>query len=550
LSESSNTWRTYISVAAGFTLLTAALTYPQIFVLPTHVGVHYDALFSIWRLGWIAHQLPRDPLHLFDANIFHPERNTLAYSDAILLQGVLGAPLIWAGLDPVTVHNLLVLLSFVTAAVATYAWLSTRGLAAGPAALGAAIFGFQQYRIAHLPQLELLWTCWIPLAFLTLERIFERPGLRNAVLLGLVVGLQFWSCLYYGVFLVTALAVLAVVFLLKRHPRRWPALIRPGICAVAITVVLCLPYAAPYLDTRDLGAQRSREAANWSAVPANYVSTTAESLLFRQQPSNMSPFEGVLFPGFLTIGLAMVGAARSRDLRTLAYVGLAVIAFDLSLGVNGLLHDPLQRAVPIFASLRVPARWFVIVSAALTVLAAMGAASLAGLLRGRARQMAVASLLAVTLLEASAVPVPLTEVPERPRRVYRWLRDQPPGPIVEWPLPRANSLGLTRVPDYMYYATEHWQPLAVGYSGLYPRSYIRLVEAMVTFPSRRSLSYLQDRGVRYLILHSNPDPVRYVDVAMELGDRHEVELLYVDRTLKEEIAVYAVHPRHVANPSP
>ena len=84
------------------------------------MGEHYDSLFSTWRLAWIAHQLPRDPLHLFDANIFYPELDTLSYSDALLLPGFLGAPLMWMGLHPVVEHNLLVLISFVACGVSMY----------------------------------------------------------------------------------------------------------------------------------------------------------------------------------------------------------------------------------------------------------------------------------------------------------------------------------------------------------------------------------------------------------------------------------------------
>ena len=44
----------------------------------THLPGHSDALFSIWRLSWIAHAMARDPSHLFDANIFYPHTRTLA----------------------------------------------------------------------------------------------------------------------------------------------------------------------------------------------------------------------------------------------------------------------------------------------------------------------------------------------------------------------------------------------------------------------------------------------------------------------------------------
>ena len=43
-----------------------------------------DPLFSTWRIGWIAHQIVTSPLHLFDANIFYPERLTLTLSDPVI----------------------------------------------------------------------------------------------------------------------------------------------------------------------------------------------------------------------------------------------------------------------------------------------------------------------------------------------------------------------------------------------------------------------------------------------------------------------------------
>ena len=56
-----------------------------------------DTAFNTWVVAWVAHQLPRDPLHLFDAPIFFPEHDTLAYSEHMIVQAVMGAPLQWAG---------------------------------------------------------------------------------------------------------------------------------------------------------------------------------------------------------------------------------------------------------------------------------------------------------------------------------------------------------------------------------------------------------------------------------------------------------------------
>ena len=72
-----------------------------------------DTMLNEWTLAWFAHQAPRDPLHLYDANIFYPERRTLAYSEAMIVQSAMGAPIRWLGAGPVLVYNLVLLAGFV-----------------------------------------------------------------------------------------------------------------------------------------------------------------------------------------------------------------------------------------------------------------------------------------------------------------------------------------------------------------------------------------------------------------------------------------------------
>ena len=66
----------------GFSALVIALTWPQIRRLDSVADLG-DPLFSVWRIAWVSHQLPRNPLALFDANQFYPERLTLTYSDSL-----------------------------------------------------------------------------------------------------------------------------------------------------------------------------------------------------------------------------------------------------------------------------------------------------------------------------------------------------------------------------------------------------------------------------------------------------------------------------------
>jgi hypothetical protein len=100
-----------------FTVLTAVMTYPQVLHMQTGVHDDGDPLMVTWVLAWVAHQLPRAPAHLFDANIFYPERNTLAYSETLLVPGAVAAPLHWLGVHPILIYNLVFLSGFALSGV-------------------------------------------------------------------------------------------------------------------------------------------------------------------------------------------------------------------------------------------------------------------------------------------------------------------------------------------------------------------------------------------------------------------------------------------------
>ena len=54
-----------------------------------------DAHLYMWTLGWDAYAFLHQPLHIFDANIYHPYANTLAYSENLIGSAFFAAPIIW-----------------------------------------------------------------------------------------------------------------------------------------------------------------------------------------------------------------------------------------------------------------------------------------------------------------------------------------------------------------------------------------------------------------------------------------------------------------------
>ena len=82
-------------VALTFVGLTVIHTWPLATDLPHLSRVdNADTELNAWAVSWIAHRLPRDPLHLFDANIFFPERYTQSGYLAVFVAVALGAALL------------------------------------------------------------------------------------------------------------------------------------------------------------------------------------------------------------------------------------------------------------------------------------------------------------------------------------------------------------------------------------------------------------------------------------------------------------------------
>ncbi len=194
--------------------MTIALTWPQVWH-PLSIPDNIDTYYSLWRVAWIPHQLIANPSHFFDGNIFYPNLHTLAYSDAIPLEGVLAAPLIWLGVPTPLVYNLLVFVSFPLSAMAVYWLVCDLTQHRGAAIIGGLIFAFTPYRFDHYMHLELLWGMWMPFALWMLHRTIRTGRVRDGLLTGLFVALQGLSSIYYVVFFAIVLLVMTPILLLR-----------------------------------------------------------------------------------------------------------------------------------------------------------------------------------------------------------------------------------------------------------------------------------------------------------------------------------------------
>jgi hypothetical protein len=520
-----------------------------------------DALLQTWILAWNAHSLRGDPGAIWQMPIFYPYPDTAAYHDNLLVQSALAAPLIWLTRNPILAYNLLILLSFALTGLAVY--LLARDVAAefAPAAppaaraWGAFVAGcgvaFCAYRMAHLVQLNLLQTAWLIFALHFLRRLLRPRGAgggrwRDALLVGLFVGLQMASDVYYGYFALLVLGGYSLLWALARLWWRaragealpWWMLPRLGL-AGAVALLCCVPLLLPYLAVyRTLGIVRSlQELDGWSAPLRAYISVPASNRLYGPLGELVvDSGEMVLFPGLSIALLALIAIgmginaglrrfstteypqARRGDLLFWALLapGAALLSFGTALRLVR-YGDPLPvplpyltlyGLVPGFGSMRVPARWGWLVTLALATLSGAAITVVLARLRPPWRHVLGAALAAAVLAEQAAFPVPLSpavaaDVPP----VYAWLGEPAQAElttVLELPVgPTPRGEELERIMLRQFYGSAHWKRLPVAFSGLIPFGTTELLRRVQAIPDADALEYLQLVGVDTLVLHSD-----------------------------------------------
>lgn len=515
--------RSHSLALAVFAAAAVVLTWPlaaqfnTVLAAPQGAG---DPYLNVWILGWDLRAWTQDPGavlsgRVFDANIFHPSRTTLAYSDHLLLQSAALVPLYLATGSVVLCYNALLLLSLVASAWAMFALIRTLTGDFRAAVLAGLVWGFWPYHFAHLIHVQLQGLYFVPLAFLFLHRVMAGSRWRDACLLGVMVALSAATSVYYGVIGAVGLSVAAVVLAAGVGRLRNAALWTRLALAVVVGAVLVAPFVWPYLQVqrREGFARNLYQASLNAARPRHYAQVPPDNLLYGRtgllRPgaaagSDDRPPAGPereLFVGFAIVALAAAGLwtswRRNRHAAAMMFLGVAATGFVLSLGPEGVrpLYAFLHDHVFGFQAIRAPARFSVLVTFGLAGLAALGLTSL-GVSRPRVAWLAIACV----LLEYANAPLAWVPAPASDTPVSQWLaRADGPGAVVYLPL----GLDADNTP-FMVESVAHGRPIVNGYSGQRPSVFPGLVDTLRSFPDAASLWTLRDLAVRFVV---SPHPI-------------------------------------------
>ena len=119
-----------------------------------------DPLVLAWAVQWGGHALVHQPLDLFQANVFWPLENTLAFTDGSLV-GYSPVGAVGSGTTAALIHyNALFLFAYTLALVGAYALARELGASPLGAAVAGVAFAYAPWRHAH----EIHSTCSRPAA--------------------------------------------------------------------------------------------------------------------------------------------------------------------------------------------------------------------------------------------------------------------------------------------------------------------------------------------------------------------------------------------------
>ena len=510
-----------LGVAAGACVLAILATWPLVTMFGS--GWRFennDAYFSVWRIGWMARTIVVDPAHLFDANIFAPHTNTLAYSESTVGLGALAAPVYWSTGNAVAAHNTIVLLAFATSAICAY-FLARRLTNSRPAAIvSAVLFAYCPYVFGRLSHIHLIFTAGLPLSLLAFHAWVDRPSLPRALGLGLALVVTSATSGYYGIFAGVSVGVAWIFYAIYRSRWRAADYWMGGLVAAGTWALLMLPLYRPHWQVRQNQFQRTLDDARmWSADWPAYLASSAWA--HRWLHPLIGSWSDTLFPGFIAVVLAGIGVSRLRSKS--AAPARRCCSTRCSRGSHSGCRSARRpvstpRCFTRFRCSPGCGRPAVSQSCLRSRCRCSPASPLRGWCAGCRRRAQSSSPLVSRQSRGSSSRHCRCRLTRQPiPAIYDTLAKLPPGAVVELPF-YADRQSYHAHTLYMYYSTRHWLPLVNGYSDYLPPDFRRLATKMAEFPDAESLAMLRTRAARYVLVHRGLYPVPAREMIMRALD--------------------------------
>ncbi|MFT7638101.1 MAG: hypothetical protein ACI9Y8_001892 [Candidatus Omnitrophota bacterium] len=509
----------YFLATLLYTCLTLACFYP---ILPhisnALIGPPEDNMVFLWFLWHGSEALSRPDWNLMHTTMMYaPEGMGLEYANYFYV-GVVVTYLLKSFLGLVTIFNLLIITSFITAGLSTYALIRyiTRHHVA--ALVGGIVFAFNPYHFGHAEHhITLANIQFLPLVLLFVLRMLREKHLGFALLAGLSMALASW-CDWNYLLYTTLLCLFIFLYRIIRHRGR---VLLMDIRQFSVMAILCFALLAPILIPMISIGMANQNPANYLPGSDKYVAdlwgfitphmshwSTQISAWVQGMNSKFTgnAWEKAVYLGLVNILLICV-ARIWKDKATWPYfLGLGafmIFALGVSLHIGGRIipawmpYDILEK-IPLFKHARNPSRIIIYAYLCLSVLVAFAWKIQFGANKMNLKKWIVAVVVATLIIVDFYQPVNAMTPVQLPACYQPILKDEA----------YANKdFMILDIPwdggRYAMYQTLHGVPGLQGYLG---RKFGVSLISKIPFDAQRiplQKLILTKKNVKYIIFHKN-----------------------------------------------
>jgi hypothetical protein len=495
------------------------------------IGGRADRDLILWVLAWDWHALTTDLGTLFDANMLHPARNSLAGNEHMLGVVPLSGPAQALTGNPLFAYSTALLLSIALSGSAMYWLLRYWDVSRAGALFGGFVYAMFPARSQTGYLLQFVSGQYLPLAIIALGRTLSTMRPCSALAFGTLLLWQMLCSVYWAFMLFVALIAYSIAHLGTAWRELHVKGIALAVLGAGLAGAIALWIHSPHAELLENGRIQSQNGIWIASLLSNdwwktyLISPIALRNLGYTVDQDISFYVGIV-P--LLTAMSILFLRRNEESNrsaTAIALALALAGYVFALGPSQeflgrevpLPYAHLTSLVPQFSAMRVPSRFGFLMIAGFAALAGIGMGRIhARIASTRVGPVVAALFVACAALATSAEwdllrggpKVERLPVRENLPEVYEALAKQPPGALLELPFggpgPSFHALHATR---YMYYSTYHWRPLLNGYTGHAPATFPMVSALASALPSERALEILgRCTDVRYVIVHRGELP--------------------------------------------
>lgn len=516
-----------------FLIAACYITYPLVFHLGNYATGLGDELLIAWIHAWVVHALFSNPLSFFNANIYYPYPNTLAYSDLFLTSSILTFPIVALIGQPIAANNILFISSLLFLGFSLFLLVFYLTSDFFASLLCGILVIFSPATLGYYVALQVLSVSWVPLAILFFLLFINKNESKYLIICLICFLLQTYNSFLPGFFIFFSLLIILLYKYFENKKKIFALFTKRNIFITVFAFLLLIPVIIPYYQVsaefhyvRDI-----RDTIHFALQPEDLLyssnSTRLEPLI-DTLPINRNSQNNEYTPGYLGAIFSVlvlfvvyyfIKKRKQIGVNEKIFVTIAVFGLVLSLGpflhlARHTIHKPFPIPLPYvvfyylmpgFNGIRNSARWemLFIIGIAITISLIMSRT----LKKAPLQVKYLVYFFLFTGIVVEFIPgIPFVKVPQENNfpPVYSWMNTVPENsvfiqmPIYTWNMqPYVYSENLRE-----YESTVDFRKMVNGASGFSPVPWEKMVYSLMgSFPSNAVIRYLKSINVTYIIVH-------------------------------------------------